>query len=190
MNNNIANAEQEHKGVAPMVKIKQTPLTEGQKECLRLVDRLLTSKEIARELRISPFTVDQRLDAARRKLGAETRKEAARIFALQEDEYISQRFVYETPQLAISGNPPILNPSNINKGDFAGRSVEPEGHWVLFKGLGNRGDVFRLTMPTIGGEGHSLSKMGVFRAIVKTALFSIVSVTALVAVISGLMRLL
>lgn len=56
-------------------------LTEGQKACLRLVDDHMTSKEIARSLGISHFTVDQRLDAARRKLNAATRKDAAKIFA-------------------------------------------------------------------------------------------------------------
>lgn len=173
-----------------MDKMNESPLTEGQKECLRLVDRLLTSKEIARKLRISPFTVDQRLDAARRKLGAETRKEAARIFASQDTSQISQRFVYETPPVAIPANPPIVSSSNITTGAVADTPFEREGHWVLFKGLGDGGNMLRLTMPMIGGEGHNLSKIGVVRAIAKTALFSIICVTAIVAVVSGLMRLL
>ncbi len=63
-------------------QILPTPeLTEGQKDCLRLVDDHHTSKEIARILGISSFTVDQRLDGARRKLHAATRKDAAKIFA-------------------------------------------------------------------------------------------------------------
>ena len=41
-------------------------LTGGQKACLRLVAQHYVSKEIARKLRISHLTVDQRLDAARR----------------------------------------------------------------------------------------------------------------------------
>jgi hypothetical protein len=74
-------------------------LTEGQKACLRLVDHHLTSKEIGRFLRISHFTVDQRLDAARRKLNAATRKDAAKIFAAIEQRTISEPFVYETQDL-------------------------------------------------------------------------------------------
>jgi DNA-binding CsgD family transcriptional regulator len=74
-------------------------LTEGQKACLRLVDDHLTSKEIGRSLGISHFTVDQRLDAARRKLNAATRKDAAKIFAALEQRTISEPFVYETQDL-------------------------------------------------------------------------------------------
>jgi DNA-binding CsgD family transcriptional regulator len=56
-----------------------TDLTEGQKACLRLVVQHHTSKEIARKLGISRYTVDQRLDAARHKLNAASRKDAAKI---------------------------------------------------------------------------------------------------------------
>jgi len=72
----------------------QSPLhlTEGQKACLRLVVQHQTSKEIARTLGISPFTVDQRLDAARRKLNATSRKEAAKLFAT-----LDQGGIYQPP---------------------------------------------------------------------------------------------
>jgi DNA-binding CsgD family transcriptional regulator len=79
----------------------QSPLhlTEGQKACLRLVVQLHTSKEIARTLGISPFTVDQRLDAARRKLNATSRIDAAKIFDAMERNDIYEPFVYETSML-------------------------------------------------------------------------------------------
>lgn len=56
-------------------------LTPRERECLSLVARHLGSKEIARELGISPHTVDGYLDEARRKLGAATRRDAARRLA-------------------------------------------------------------------------------------------------------------
>lgn len=56
-------------------------LTDKQAEALVMVLRRMSSKEIARELGISPWSVDKRLDAARVKLGAQTREEAARIYA-------------------------------------------------------------------------------------------------------------
>ena len=56
-------------------------LTSGQLDCLRLVDRHLSSKEIAAELRISPHTVDQRIRQALAILGVERRTQAARIVA-------------------------------------------------------------------------------------------------------------
>lgn len=82
------------------ISVRSFPeLTEGQKACLRLVGQHHTSKEIARKLGISPFTVDQRLDAARRKLDASSRREAAMIFAKIEMHAISQPLVYEAHPL-------------------------------------------------------------------------------------------
>lgn len=52
-------------------------LSEGQKDCLRLVLAHMTSKEIARHLGISSHTVDQRLRFAIRTMGARTRMQAA-----------------------------------------------------------------------------------------------------------------
>jgi DNA-binding CsgD family transcriptional regulator len=85
---------------ASFVEIEeQAGLTEGQKACLRLVGHHHTSKEIARILGISSFTVDQRLDHARRKLNAANRKDAAKTFAVMELNGISEPFVYETQRL-------------------------------------------------------------------------------------------
>ena len=56
-------------------------LTEKQCECLELVLGHLTSKQIAMQLGISPHTVNQRLDIARKTLGATTRLDAAVQYA-------------------------------------------------------------------------------------------------------------
>ena len=63
--------------VAGMLSI----LTEKQREVLDLVLMHKSSKEIARTLRISPYTVDQRITAARQKLGAATRGDLARSYS-------------------------------------------------------------------------------------------------------------
>jgi len=60
-------------------------LSEGQRECLRRVLMHQTSKDIARELQISPHTVDQRLRVAARTLGVSSRIEAARALARLEN---------------------------------------------------------------------------------------------------------
>lgn len=73
-------------------------LTEGQRACLKLVYQHMSSKQIARELGISKDTVDQRLDRARRLIGASTRIEAARAFAAHESEY--HQMVYEADRIA------------------------------------------------------------------------------------------
>lgn len=56
-------------------------LTEAQRRCLRLVLAHMTSKEIARELQLSPHTVDAHIKAAMKTLGTGSRVEAARMLA-------------------------------------------------------------------------------------------------------------
>ena len=59
-------------------------LSSGQIEVLRLVNRHLSSKEIAARLGISSHTVDQRVRGAIRTLGVSRRSEAARLIDLYE----------------------------------------------------------------------------------------------------------
>ncbi|WP_417611043.1 helix-turn-helix domain-containing protein [Parasphingorhabdus sp.] len=72
-----------------------TKLNDGQRACLRLVLAHLNSKEIARELGISPHTVDQRLRTAMRILNAHSRFEAARIFASFDQHNTYQPLIYQ-----------------------------------------------------------------------------------------------
>jgi DNA-binding CsgD family transcriptional regulator len=88
---------------------KNLQLTEGQKDCLRLVDDLMTSKQIARHLGISPSTVDQRLDAARRKLNAPSRKLAARIYLEIEARSLSESIIYYPDSVAPFDFIPMLS---------------------------------------------------------------------------------
>ena len=67
------------------VTIRPTPnpdlaaLTDGQRDCLRLVYNHMTSKDIARILGVSPHTVDMRLRTAMKTLSVGSRIEAARL---------------------------------------------------------------------------------------------------------------
>ena len=169
---------------------KQPKLTEGQKACLRLVDQLLTSKEIGRKLNISHFTVDQRLDVAREKLGAKDRKEAARIFAAMEAGELSERLVYEPSDVDMAENPAKLAGSNNSYGDYSRNTNHQAGRWVLFDRVDSEGNLIQLTMPKLGGGDHDLSRIEVAVAIIKTALFSIIGVSAITIIIVGLMRVL
>jgi len=72
-------------------------LSSGQLDCLRLVDRHLSSKEIAAELNISPHTVDQRIRQALGVLGVERRTQAARVVADYSGGY--QRLIHQSPYL-------------------------------------------------------------------------------------------
>ena len=77
-------------------------LSEGQRQCLVLVDQHLSSKEIALRLGISPHTVDQRVRQSLQILGVERRGEAARMVAaaiqLQEGPAY-QRLIHQPPYI-------------------------------------------------------------------------------------------
>ena len=72
-------------------------LTQGQLDCLRLVDQHLSSKEIAVELGISSHTVDQRIRLALQILGVERRSQAARMVSQQPGSY--QRLIDQPPHI-------------------------------------------------------------------------------------------
>lgn len=92
------------KSPSPVPAERIARLTAGQRVCLRLVHERLTSKDIARELAISPHTVDQRLRQAIEILGVTSRVEAARVFAAQESGAY-QSLIYQPPYIADDAGP-------------------------------------------------------------------------------------
>lgn len=72
-------------------------LTEKQREVLDLLIEHKTSKEIARVLQISPYTVDQRINFAKKKLSVDTRGAAASAY--REIKQICEQSVYEKPDI-------------------------------------------------------------------------------------------
>lgn len=84
-----------------------TQLTPRERDCLRLVGRALSSKEIAIELGLSPFTVDEYVRSAVTKIGARNRREAARLLDLDEGSTSPpEKLGDEPPPLAEPGHPP------------------------------------------------------------------------------------
>ncbi len=80
-------------------------LTDGQRDCLRLVYNHMTSKDIARILNVSPHTVDMRLRTAMRTLNVTNRIEAARLLVQEESGGITtpdayQPLIYQASELA------------------------------------------------------------------------------------------
>jgi DNA-binding CsgD family transcriptional regulator len=85
------------------IRARIARLTEGQLDCLRLVDQHLSSKEIATELSISPHTVDQRIRQALHTLGVERRTQAARLVAQYSGPY--QRLIHQSPYIEALSEP-------------------------------------------------------------------------------------
>jgi len=75
-------------------------LTAKQREVLDLLIEHKTSKEIARELGISPHTVDQRIQFAKEKLGAGSRSEVALLYRRLIE--ICGQLTYEDSRIALS----------------------------------------------------------------------------------------
>ena len=105
-------------------------LTPGQLDCLRLVLRHMTSKDIARTLGISPHTVDMRLRTAMRTLGVTSRIEAARLIAAGEngevDVSVYQPLIYQTPDVAESPAPVTMTAPVTNT---SGPYGQPQNSW-------------------------------------------------------------
>lgn len=114
-------------------------------------------------LDISPFTVDQRLDAARQKLGAASRKEAARLFALMEGGGLSQSLVYDASTLASS------------------TSSDAD--------IGSQRLISFLPVPPFGGTRHDLTKRDIIYQSLSVAFFSALALAAIVTILSGAMLL-
>ena len=100
-------------------------LSQGQLDCLLLVDQHLSSKEIAGELGISSHTVDQRIRQALQILGVARRAQAARIVARHSPAY--QRLIHQSPH--IEANPARAHPGDaisnqIRHADRAGGALE------------------------------------------------------------------
>jgi DNA-binding CsgD family transcriptional regulator len=110
-------------GSADLMAERVAKLTPGQIDCLRLVDQLLSSKEIATELSISPHTVDQRIRQALAILGVPRRTQAARIVAQSSGPY--QRLIHQPPHIepqAATGHPEAAVSNQIRHADRAGES--------------------------------------------------------------------
>lgn len=83
-------------------------LSEGQRQCLILVDQHLSSKEIALRLNISSHTVDQRIRQSLQILGVENRREAARMVACvlqSSDDPAYQRLIHQSPYIDAAPGP-------------------------------------------------------------------------------------
>ncbi|MFZ4381302.1 MAG: LuxR C-terminal-related transcriptional regulator [Sandarakinorhabdus sp.] len=96
-------------------------LTEGERECLRLVFQHMTSKDIARQLGVSHHAVDMRLRNAIRKLDVDNRIDAAR--ALIADEGISS-----TESMATDYQPLIYQASELEENAGAVTFGSPASH--------------------------------------------------------------
>ena len=129
-------------------------LTEGQRDVLRMVNRHMETKEIARVLGISPDGVNQRIKAAMRTLGVNKRRDAALLLAGAESGDTYQPQVYP-PRAIASGRDPVTFMPSTESGQgtvpgFSGAMREEQAAFEAVPQLRSRR--FRLPLPIRGGS--------------------------------------
>ena len=168
-------------------------LSEGQRACLRRVLLHMSSKDIARELDISPHTVDQRLRVAIQTLGAANRFEAARLLAQYERPELYQSPLYQPPYVAPAAPMPRVHPTDQFGGrafgqDFGGAVREEQ---AAFRTTGWPSPLpFRLPLPPIAGGRNELGYLPRLGWIAAIAVGTALSFGMLLAGLDALSRLL
>jgi len=137
-------------------------LTEGQKTCLRLVAQGMTSKEIAQATGLAPQTVDTYLKVAMGRMGAPTRRDAAR--KLLESELPHNL-----------GSPPQAVAEHSEPCDQRGAPRK-------------RGWIEALAPPPLGGTVNDLSASQRTYAVLRVAVISSATVFALTLAVAGILE--
>ena len=122
---NMAAGSHNPRDVDEELAARVAKLSQGQLDCLLLVDQHLNSKEIAAELNISPHTVDQRIRFALQTLGVERRAHAARIIAKHHEPY--QRLIHQSPHIEVPQSEPHSAGAISNQIRHADRAGEAGG---------------------------------------------------------------
>jgi DNA-binding CsgD family transcriptional regulator len=137
-------------------------LSEGQKACLRLVAKGMSSKEIAKALGLTPQTVDTYVKVSMARIGASNRREAARMLVAAEASLKS-------------GSPPA---------GLADRHAERD----QLASTGTTGWLSWVRPPPVGGGFHDLNwSQKTYQALL-VALISASIVIALALAIAGLFQ--
>lgn len=156
---------------------------------MRLVAEGMSSKEIARQLSLTPLTVDTYLKAAMARTGAANRRDAARLLRQWE---LSQNSGSPLGALVPSPSPPDEEASaqpgeqgaagtadGADAGGIAFHDAEPE-----------RPSRLSWRLPPVGGRSNDLKTTERFAEIAKIAVAAAMAMAALVTLTTGAMRLL
>ena len=133
-------------------------LTVRQRDCLRLVLQHMQSKEIGRELGISPMTVDNHFRSAIQILGVSSRLEAARLLESYERGETSQRLTSQ-PRPVVSPVETLNMRSPATVGDEQGNVMsalrEDQVPYLTYRGPSFTD--FPLPVPTRGKPRNDLT---------------------------------
>ncbi|HEY6814623.1 MAG TPA: helix-turn-helix transcriptional regulator [Croceibacterium sp.] len=155
-------------------------LTAKQREVLDLLIEHKTSKEIARELGISPHTVDQRIQFAKEKLGAGSRSEVALLYRRLIE--ICGQLTYENSGIAVA---PV--PAESGAGTQVGTFSSLKRWERAYSGQPRETETDYPVVPELfDGRYGTLIRLG---AIIAIAVFLVILVLGGLAIISQLSEL-
>jgi hypothetical protein len=139
---------------------------------LRLVARNLSSKEIAKEVALSPQTVDQYLSRAVSMLGVTNRREAARLFVEHEaaDEPFNKSEFKSDALVRLENSPSMATQTATG-------------------GSRRLGSLIAWWLPPIGGDRHDLKPANSIFAIMRVSFFTMGTAGAIIAIVFWLNRL-
>tara|TARA_R110000868_G_scaffold123031_15_gene326015 strand:- start:686 stop:1291 length:606 start_codon:yes stop_codon:yes gene_type:complete len=146
-----------------MLEDRIAKLSDVQKQCLRLAASGRSSKEIAPEVGLSHQTVDQYIHRARVTLGAENRRDAARILMDAESAQPFKQFELKPSRLDDPQNSAIVD--------------LPAAEPVTL--------VERIGLPPIGGKTNDLTVQQRLYAIARIAFFLMITATAIIIISKG-----
>ncbi len=161
-------------------------LTDAEREVLRLWSRRASAKEIAIELGITHWAVNERLRSARRRLSVADSNEAARLLA-EADSGTYNRVVYEPPAIARAEEMTPIGFRERQQATAVDQAVREVQADYFVSPLVNRLG-FRLPFPTRGETRNDLSVSERLLWIGGAALCIIIAVGTLVTIGEGLSR--
>lgn len=169
-------------------------LSDGQRDCLRLVLVHMNSKEIGRKLDISPHTVDQRLRGSMRILEADSRFDAARKFAEVDSENPYQSLIYQSSDIEKTAQSATLASSATRSGgifedDLIEDLAKVDGGGTAIAIDRSKSKSSRLPFPRYRGEKNELSTFERLGWIIVIAIGSAVSFGGILAGLEALSRL-
>jgi DNA-binding CsgD family transcriptional regulator len=136
-------------------------LTDGQRDVLRMVNRHMETKEIARELGISPDGVNLRIKTAMRTLGVNKRRDAALILAEAEGQEPYPPLVYPPRDIVFDAGPATLAPSTESGREQGPAAIgvmrEEQAAFEVAPQLRSRR--FQLPLPVRGGRPGDLNAL-------------------------------
>jgi DNA-binding CsgD family transcriptional regulator len=139
-------------------------LSERQKQCLELVASGHTSKQIARQLNLSPSTVDNHLNAALERLGVDSRALAARIFV--QGNQRSKVHAEHDAQDAYRG--------------FSEPRISKTGQSFMAS---------LLSIPPVGGKENELSQRRRYYHVIQIMILALMAFSAVTVTIAGMVHL-